>query len=233
MLTKHRGEFYLVMGALVFSFNGVISTLVLEHISPFRLAQVRSSGAFLILLMITLFIDRHSLRTPKKEIPMLVAYGIIGFAAVQAGYFLGGSVHDVAQALGSGYAYSPAAGETATIVKLARVALLAPVLAVIALIFPSQLEISGGKRAAPAVPWFVVGFFVVAGVNSTGVIPLPVSQFAAEVAAVMLAVSVAATAIRSPLAEIMKTGPKPLIVIAAATLASFALALLYAWLRIA
>jgi hypothetical protein len=31
----------------------------------------------------------------------------------------------------------------------------------------------------------------------------------------------------------MKTGPKPLIVIAAATLASFALALLYAWLRIA
>jgi uncharacterized membrane protein YadS len=83
------------------------------------------------------------------------------------------------------------------------------------------------------VPWFVVGFFVVAGVNSTGVIPLPVSQFAAEVAAVMLAVSVAATAIRSPLAEIMKTGPKPLIVIAAATLASFALALLYAWLRIA
>ena len=156
----------------------------------------------------------------------------LGFSDAQAGYFLGGSVHDVAQALGSGYAYSPAAGEIATIVKLARVALLAPVLAVIALMFPSQLEISGGKRAAPAVPWFVVGFFIVAGVNSTGVIPLPVSQFAAEVAAIMLAVSVAATAIRSPLAEIMQTGPKPLIVIAAATLASFALALLYAWLRI-
>jgi drug/metabolite transporter (DMT)-like permease len=39
--------------------------------------------------MFTLFIDRHSLRTPKKQIPVLVAYGIIGFAAVQAGYFLG------------------------------------------------------------------------------------------------------------------------------------------------
>ena len=71
MLTKHRGEFYLVMGALVFSFNGVISTIVLEHISPFRLAQVRSIGAFFILLAITLIIDRHSLKAPKKLIPML------------------------------------------------------------------------------------------------------------------------------------------------------------------
>ena len=46
MLTQHRGEFYLVMGGGVFSFNGVISTIVLDHISPFRLAQVRSIGAF-------------------------------------------------------------------------------------------------------------------------------------------------------------------------------------------
>jgi drug/metabolite transporter (DMT)-like permease len=89
MLTKHRGEFYLVMGGLVFSFNGIISTVVLEHISPFRLAQVRSIGAFFILLVIALFIDRHSLRAPKQLIPRLAAYGIIGFAAVQAGYFLG------------------------------------------------------------------------------------------------------------------------------------------------
>jgi len=89
MLTKHRGEFYLIMGGLVFSFNGIISTIVLDHISPFRLAQVRSIGAFFILLVIALFIDRDSLRTPKQLIPKLAAYGIIGFAAVQAGYFLG------------------------------------------------------------------------------------------------------------------------------------------------
>lgn len=89
MLTKHRGEFYLVMGALVFAFNGVISTVVLDHISPFRLAQVRSLGAFLILGTIALVINRHSLRASKKEVPLLAAYGVIGFAAVQAGYFLG------------------------------------------------------------------------------------------------------------------------------------------------
>ncbi|MFZ4690522.1 MAG: YeiH family protein [Polymorphobacter sp.] len=157
----------------------------------------------------------------------------LNFSDAQAGYFLGGSVHDVAQALGSGYAVSPAAGETATIVKLARVALLAPVLGVIALMFPAQLEITGGKAKIAIVPWFVLGFFAVAGVNSTGVIPAQVSHFAAETAAWMLAVSVAATAIRSPLGEILKTGPKPLLVIVAATFTAFALALVYAWLRIA
>jgi drug/metabolite transporter (DMT)-like permease len=61
----------------------------LDHISPFRLAQVRAIGAFFILLAIALFIDRDSLKAPKKLIPKLAAYGIIGFAAVQAGYFLG------------------------------------------------------------------------------------------------------------------------------------------------
>jgi len=89
MLTKHRGEFYLIMGGLIFSFNGVISTVVLDHISPFRLAQVRAIGAFFILLAIALFIDRGSLKAPKKLLPKLAAYGIVGFAAVQAGYFLG------------------------------------------------------------------------------------------------------------------------------------------------
>jgi uncharacterized membrane protein YadS len=48
----------------------------------------------------------------------------------------------------------------------------------------------------------------------------------------MLAVSVAATAIRSPLAEIMKTGPKPLLAAAASTATAFMMALAYAWLRI-
>ena len=47
----------------------------------------------------------------------------------QAGFLMGASIHDVAQALGAGYSYSPEAGANATVVKLTRVALLAPALA--------------------------------------------------------------------------------------------------------
>ena len=50
----------------------------------------------------------------------------------QAGFLMGASIHDVAQALGAGYSYSDAAGQTASIVKLTRVAMLAPALAVVA-----------------------------------------------------------------------------------------------------
>lgn len=157
---------------------------------------------------------------------------LLGLSDVQAGFVLGASIHDVAQTLGAGYAFSPAAGETATIVKLARVALLAPALALVALAFPAPLKISGGKRAAPLLPWFVLGFFVVASINSTGLIPAQATGFAADLSGWMLAVSVAATAIRSPLAEIVRSGPKPLLVGVVASLVSLTAALGFALLAL-
>src|SRR6476620_7618922 len=51
-----------------------------------------------------------------------------GLDDVQAGTFIGASVHDVAQVVGAGYAISSKAGDTATIVKLLRVAMLLPVI---------------------------------------------------------------------------------------------------------
>ena len=89
MLNRYRGEIYLITGALFFSFNGVISTLVLDHLSPFRLTQVRCIGAFAILFLIVASRNFQSLKATRRELPTLVLLGIIGFAAVQAGYFLG------------------------------------------------------------------------------------------------------------------------------------------------
>ena len=89
MLNRYRGEIYLIIGALFFSFNGVISTLVLDHLSPFRLTQVRCLGAFTILFLIVASRNFQSLKATRREIPTLVLLGIVGFAAVQGGYFLG------------------------------------------------------------------------------------------------------------------------------------------------
>jgi drug/metabolite transporter (DMT)-like permease len=89
MLNRFRGEIYLVTGAVFFSFNGVISTLVLDHLSPFRLTQVRCIGAFAILFLIVASSNFQSLKATRSEVPTLILLGIVGFAAVQAGYFLG------------------------------------------------------------------------------------------------------------------------------------------------
>ena len=89
MLNRFRGEIYLITGALFFSFNGVISTLVLDHLSPFRLTQVRCIGAFAIIFVIVASRNFQSLKATRRELPTLALLGIVGFAAVQAGYFLG------------------------------------------------------------------------------------------------------------------------------------------------
>jgi drug/metabolite transporter (DMT)-like permease len=89
MLNKHRGELYLVVGAIFFSLNGVIVTLVLDHMTTFRLAQVRALGTFFLLFLITYIQDRNSLKAERREIPTLLFYGVFGYAMVQLGYFIG------------------------------------------------------------------------------------------------------------------------------------------------
>ena len=89
MLSKHRGELYLVLGAIFFSLNGVVVTLVLDHMTTFRLAQVRAIGTFFLLFIITFIQDRKSLKAQRSEIPTLLFYGVFGYAMVQLGYFIG------------------------------------------------------------------------------------------------------------------------------------------------
>ena len=89
MLNKYRGEFYLVLGAIFFSMNGVIVTLVLDHMTTFRLAQVRALGTFFLLFLFSFIQDRNSLRAERREIPTLIFYGVFGYAMVQLGYFIG------------------------------------------------------------------------------------------------------------------------------------------------
>lgn len=89
MLKSWRAEIFLVCGATAFAFNGVVSKIILEAgLSEWRLTQVRCTGAFFVLLFYILLRKGAALRTSKSELPWLAAYGVIGFAAVQFGYFI-------------------------------------------------------------------------------------------------------------------------------------------------
>ena len=89
MLTTLRGEIYLILGATLFAFNGVVAKVVLaEGLSPWRLTQVRSGGAFLILIAFFLLFRRRDLRANRSEIPWLIAFGIVAVVLVQALYFV-------------------------------------------------------------------------------------------------------------------------------------------------
>ena len=146
--------------------------------------------------------------------------GWLGFTDGQAGYLTGAAIHDVAQALGAGFSISPEAGETATIVKLSRVALLAPLLAILALIFRD----GGDAKKRPSPPWFVLGFLAVAGINSLGYLPADLVGIASTAGAALLAGAVAANGVRSPLADLAGQGPKALGVTFGASIALAAMA---------
>ncbi|MFS0735533.1 putative sulfate exporter family transporter [Sphingomonas sp. 1P06PA] len=145
----------------------------------------------------------------------------IGLDDAQAGFMIGAAIHDVAQALGAGYAVSPQAGEVAAIVKLIRVALLAPVLAIVAACWP----LPGAARANPlALPWFVAGFFAMAGLASLDLVPAPVATASSSATAALLAWAVAATAIRAPMRDLLAAGRRPLILILLVSLVALLLA---------
>jgi drug/metabolite transporter (DMT)-like permease len=89
VLARLRGEIYLILGATLFAFNGVVAKVVLaEGLSPWRLTQVRSGGAFLILITFFLLFKRHELRATRQEIPWLIAFGVVAVVLVQALYFV-------------------------------------------------------------------------------------------------------------------------------------------------
>ena len=89
MSNQRKGVIALFIAALAFSINGIVSKLVLEAgLSPWRMAEVRSTGAFTAFLIYLLIFKRSALKFDLKAMPEMLVYGIIGYAGVQAFYFV-------------------------------------------------------------------------------------------------------------------------------------------------
>ncbi|MEO5802563.1 MAG: YeiH family protein [Verrucomicrobiota bacterium] len=93
------------------------------------------------------------------------------------GIWAGLSIHQTPQVIAAGFAYGKDAGETATIVKLARVCLLAPVVFLIGIIHArSEAKNNGGleKKNINYIhlfPMFILGFLGMALLRTMGFIP--------------------------------------------------------------
>lgn len=139
---------------------------------------------------------------------------------VQAtGVFLGGTIHDVAQVVGAGFSISNETGEMATLVKLIRVTMLAPVVLLISLsirMLATAGEAEGNK--APLIPLFVIMFLILAGINSTGFIPTEVSGAIADLSRWALLISIAAVGMKTSLKTIFKVGGQAIVLIVAETI---------------
>jgi uncharacterized integral membrane protein (TIGR00698 family) len=140
----------------------------------------------------------------------------LGMPAQQAGMFLGATIHDVAQVVGAGYSLSTQAGDTATLVKLMRVAMLLPVILAATLLTRRAGAAEGGERP-PLLPWFAVAFALLVAVNSTGWIPKALNTAGSDISRWCLVAAIAGIGMKTHLKELATVGLKPVALMVAET----------------
>jgi uncharacterized integral membrane protein (TIGR00698 family) len=146
----------------------------------------------------------------------MIAYPMIvhalGLNPVQAGIFLGGTIHDVAQVVGAGYSISRETGDAATLVKLMRVSMLLPVIVFAVLVSrrAGQGEVADGPRP-PLLPGFALAFALLVLVNSTGWVPAAVQELGNDASRWCLLTAMAAIGMKTQLREVATVGIKPVV----------------------
>jgi uncharacterized integral membrane protein (TIGR00698 family) len=145
--------------------------------------------------------------------PIIVNY--LELDAHNAGVFLGGTIHDVAQVVGAGYSVSPETGDIATLTKLVRVAMLLPVVLIMMVIINRSNQ--SNKSDLPKVPGFLIGFVILMVINSCFSLPSVLLESANELSKFFLITAIAAIGMKTNLGKLTEVGIKPIILIVAET----------------
>jgi uncharacterized integral membrane protein (TIGR00698 family) len=127
------------------------------------------------------------------------------------GLWTGASVHEIAQVVAAAFQDGKAAGEFGTITKLSRVMLLAPVVIALGLLAARNPEKNdpASTSARPPMPWFVLGFLAVVGLNSLIAVPSPDKALIATVTTFLLSVALAAMGLETDIRKLKAKGLRP------------------------
>lgn len=138
-----------------------------------------------------------------------------GLSVSEAGLFLGGSIHDVAQVVGAGLIISSEVGDAATLAKMFRVAMLMPVVVVLALVFHGERkkENGGSAKKTPILPLFLVAFAALAALNSLGLLSHELVQASSTLSRWCLVISIAALGVKTSLEKLAELGWKPIVLL--------------------
>lgn len=141
---------------------------------------------------------------------------LLNMNEVQAGVFLGGAIHDVAGVVGAGFSSSQTTGEIATVVKLTRVAMLAPVVLLTVLIvhrYHADAVADGQKPTL--LPGFLLGFIALAVLGSLGWLSSDVTAFLSDLSRWSLLVAIAAVGMKTAPRRILDVGRLAIVLIVA------------------
>lgn len=124
------------------------------------------------------------------------------------GLWCGASIHEVVQAIAAAFETNPLSGEVATIAKLSRVMLLAPITLLLALSSVDRRMV--GKPCKLPIPWFVLGFIVLILINSLNFIPETLRLAIVNFNQFLLTTALAAMGLETNLQCVKLLGLKPI-----------------------
>lgn len=141
--------------------------------------------------------------------PMLYRSGVTGLDETGMGVYTGSTLHEVAHVVGAGNAMGESISDTAIIVKMIRVILLAPVLLVMSF-FVGGKPAPGQKRKI-TIPWFAFGFIAVIGFNSFNLLPAAVVSFINNFDTFLLTMAMTALGAETSIDKFRQAGAKPFV----------------------
>lgn len=211
-MKRPREEGLLSGGAVAIC--GASAALAISSVLP----QTRANERFTLLAVVGV--------TVLSTISMIVypfAIKLAGLAPGQAGIFLGGTIHDVAQVVAAGMMLGPEVGDTATVVKLFRVMLLMPVVLLVAISYRHHPDANTADEEVPLVPGFLLAFVVLMLLSSVGVFTPAMTQLASDSSRWLLVTAIAAAGIKTSFEDLLKLGWQPVAMLVGETvfIASF------------
>ncbi len=141
----------------------------------------------------------------------------LGMSDIAYGIWAGTSVNDTASVVASGYAFSEAAGDFATMVKLTRTIAIIPTVLVFAYIGTrvkkkEMKAANNGKNVnlMKIIPWFIGGFLLLAVLNSVGCIPVAISGVMKSTSKLLMVTALAAIGLGTSITDFKKAGFAPM-----------------------
>lgn len=143
--------------------------------------------------------------------PFLYKMGFIPLTPEQMGIYIGGTLHEVAHVVAAGNALGTEASQTAVIVKMIRVMMLAPFLVFLGLwLLQSSQGLAKKQRNKIMIPWFAVWFIVVAGFNSLDLLPQTLIVNINAIDTFLLTMAMSALGMETSIEKFKNVGMKPI-----------------------
>ncbi|MGW5123385.1 YeiH family protein [Streptomyces sp. NPDC004069] len=143
---------------------------------------------------------------------------LLGMSQQAFGLFAGTAVNDMSSVVAAATTYGGAAADHAVVVKLARTLLIIPICLGLSALARRRARLAAGPDGTPGavrvgrlVPWFLVGFLVLAAVNTAGLVPSGAHGPLSTLAVFLITVALSAIGLSTEPARLRRTGLKPLL----------------------